>query len=355
MKNKLKHVNLIFIFIVFAFNFIPHNLVDTQFNKNQSSKLSASATNLKIVTSIAVPYDLVRQIAGSDADIESIVDSTTDVHSFTGPTSNQINNMIAADVIFAMGVPGAEPWLADVVEDNELEGKMVYLGNVSEDGYADPLLDDSKNPHIWMNPNVVKEMVNLTTNKLIELDVSNQAFFEANNATFQSDLDDLLTNIENNKTAYFNGMKIVVNHPAFFYLFDLLGLNRLASIESQSSGYSGQSAVLEIINLIEEQEEEVLLVTSPQHSATDAYEIARETSSKIAQMSAIPGVYEHYSLGEYDVSDYISMIEYCIWSLRNPTDPPEDTIPGFNLLIVIGSIGITAFIVMFSIKRRMSL
>ena len=306
-------------------------------------------SKLNILTTIAVPYDIIRSITGEHANVESIVDSSTDVHSFEGPTTQQIQNMLNSDVIFSMGVAGAEPWLENIVKDNpDLEEKIIPLGNLTEDGYGDPLLDNSSNPHIWMNPNVVKKMVNKATTTLIELDSNYASEFSANNITYQEKLTNLLVNIKSNKTSYFDGLKVVVSHPAFYYLFDLLGIERIASIEIHSGGEPGQSTILEIINLMKE-ENCTIIVTSPQHSDKDALEIARATGAKFAEMSAIPGIFENFQ-----VVDYISMIEYCMDALRNPVDvEPDKYISGFVSWSIISLIGLSSIVLYFSLKKKM--
>ncbi|QEE15052.2 metal ABC transporter substrate-binding protein [Promethearchaeum syntrophicum] len=303
---------------------------------------------LNILTTIAVPYDIIRSITGVDANVESIVDSSTDVHSFEGPTIQQIQNMLDSDVIFSLGVSGSEPWLENIVQDNpSLNEKIIPLGNLTEDGYEDPLLDNEINPHIWMNPNVVKKMVNKATFSLIELDPVHSTEFSANNITFQEKLTNLLIDIESNKTAYFDGLKVVVSHPAYYYLFDLLGIERLATIEDHSGGEPGQSTIVEIINLMKE-ENCTLIVTSPQHSDEDALEIARSAGAKITELSAIPGIYENFQ-----VVDYISMIEHCMIALRNPGDvEPDNNINGFVSWGIYALIGLSSIALIFLSKGK---
>ncbi|MHA1562124.1 MAG: metal ABC transporter substrate-binding protein [Promethearchaeota archaeon] len=303
---------------------------------------------LNILTTIAVPYDIIRSISGEHANVESIVDSSTDVHSFEGPTIQQIQNMLDSKIIFSMGVSGSEPWLENIVQDNpSLNEKIIPLGNLAEDGYEDPLLDNSLNPHIWMNPNVVKKMANKATSSLIKLDPDHSTEYSANNIIFQEKLTNLIINIESNKTAYFNGLKVVVSHPAYYYLFDLLGIERLATIEEHSGGEPGQSTIVDIINLMKE-ENCTLIVTSPQHSDEDALEIARSAGAKFAEMSAIPGIFENYQ-----VVDYISMIEYCMEALRNPVDvEPDNYISGFVSYSFISLMGLSSITLILSLKKK---
>ncbi len=345
--SKFHHLRVIgyllfIIFILFG-NFTPSLGIPD----NHTSSIDEES-KLNILTTIAVPYDIILSITGEYANVESIVDSSTDVHSFEGPTTQQIQKMLDSDVIFSMGVSGAEPWLENIVQDNpDLEIIIVPLGNLTEDGYEDPLLDNSFNPHIWMNPNVVKKMVDKATTTLIGLDSDHETEFSNNNLIFQEKLSNLLTDIELNKSAYFDGLKVVVSHPAFYYLFDLLGIERLATIEDHSGGEPGQSTILEIIDLMKE-ENCSIIVTSPQHSDEDALEIARTTGAKFAEMSAIPGIFENFQ-----VLDYISMIEYCMIALKNPVDvEPEKIISGFVSWSLISIFGISAYVLILSEKQK---
>ena len=172
---------LLFVLIIILGNFTPTLAIPD----NHAGSIDEEP-KLNILTTIAVPYDIIRSITGEHANVESIVDSSTDVHSFEGPTTQQIQNMLDSDVIFSMGVAGAEPWLENIVQDNpDLEEIIIPLGNLTEDGYEDPLLDNILNPHIWMNPNVVKKMANKATSSLIELvDPTRATEFSVNNITY---------------------------------------------------------------------------------------------------------------------------------------------------------------------------
>ncbi|MBN2156989.1 MAG: zinc ABC transporter substrate-binding protein [Candidatus Lokiarchaeota archaeon] len=337
MKSRKMYVGL-FLFLIF--------FLSLGFSVNADFP-SSSQSSLNIMTTIAIPYDIVKSISGSGATIESIVDSTTDIHSFDGPTPNQLDKMVnVADVIFTLGIRDAEPWLQPIIDDNpSLTSKIVNLTNIFVDGIADPLLENEINEHIWMDPNIVKKMATITTATLVSLDPANSDTFESANATYQAKLDALLMHIEGNKTAYFNGMKVVVNHPSFLYLFELLGIQRLGVIETHEHGSEPDPQHIdELVQMINNESGNVTIVTNPQHSSENAIEIAQATDSKISIMSPIPGIFKNQGGKlefDFEVLDYISMIEYCMYALRNPVDSPK-TIPGYRLIalgmsIVIGT------------------
>jgi ABC-type Zn uptake system ZnuABC Zn-binding protein ZnuA len=345
ISNKFRKFSLLFILVLIV------QLQSSSLGKSLPHQPDSSVQEenlFQIVTTIAIPYEIATAIAGDHANIVSIVDSATDVHSFDGPTIRQIQAMLDADVIFSIGIAGSEPWLANIVEDNpSLADLIVPLANIVEDGYADPLLDGEINPHVWMSPHTVKSMANITTAALVQLDPSNGGDYMERNTTYQIRLDTLLENIAGNRTTSFQGLKVVVNHPAYLYLFDLLGIERLRAIELHSGGEPGQATINEIIQTMEA-ENCSLIVTDPQHSVANAEEIARATGAQIAEMSAIPGIYPNFV-----VPDYISMIEYCMDSLLHPVEVPAESIPGFTLFGIVGFSGIVALILQNKIKSTM--
>jgi ABC-type Zn uptake system ZnuABC Zn-binding protein ZnuA len=154
-------------------------------------------------------------------------------------------------------------------------------------------------------------------------------------------------------------MKVVSNHPAFLYLFELLGIERLAVIQSHEDGTEADPQHIdEIVQIISDETENVTIVTTPQHSSDNAIEIAQATDSMISVLTAIPGEYHnHEGKLVYDIEafDYISMIEYCMESLRNPVAAPE-SIPGFGITLLLIStclgLGIVAYFTIKKIKMR---
>jgi hypothetical protein len=142
-------------------------------------------------------------------------------------------------------------------------------------------------------------------------------------------------------------------------LFELLGIERLEVIQSHEDGTEADPQHIdEIVQTISAETDNVTIITTPQHSSDNAIEIAQATDSKISVLAAIPGEYHnHDGKLEYDFEalDYISMIEYCMYSLRNPVDAPE-SIPGFGIIALLISagigLGIVVYITIKKIKTR---
>ncbi|MFX1470094.1 MAG: metal ABC transporter substrate-binding protein [Promethearchaeota archaeon] len=334
------------VLIIFFLNgSIGLNICDT--NKKILYPLNAfkiANTSLKIVATLTIIEHVVEQIIGQD--IPVIVPGSADPHSYE-PTFSEILALENADIIFRMGLEDLEPWWRPEWEDAEIisliNSKMLKV---------DPLLGFI-NPHVWMDP---KNMKNFTleinhTLWINEPSTSNKWIFSNNTLNYLTLLNNLLTLIQNARST-FNGMKVVVNHPAYFYLFheNLLNLTRLASIEK---GEDQEPSAIEIANIIEIMRKEGchLIVTDPQHRTENVYEIARETQSKIALLTPLLTVEVIWNEKQVLISNYTQLIQYDIWALGNPINPPS-LVNIWWIIVIFGAIIIALLILFLYMRRR---
>nr|MDO8116178.1 Loki-CTERM sorting domain-containing protein [Candidatus Sigynarchaeota archaeon] len=298
--------------------------------------IEGSQSGLSIVTTITIPYDIVKHVAGSGATITSIVSGATDIHSFTEPSSTQLQQISDADLMFSMGVDDLEPWLDSALTSVDFNRSNLVPLVTPAMMRADPALDGEDNPHVWMDPNNIKLMASNVTAELIEKDPGNAATYQANNATYQAQLDALLVTIVANKTL-FQGVKVVTWHPAFTYLFDLLEVNQTAVIE-KVEGQEPSQVYLNDVMTMAVRENVTLLVGQPQIAPEGPYQFARDAGMRIAMLTPLLFTNDQFN---QPIETYIRMIEHDLWALAHPQDPPS-SIPGYPLLVVIGMIGLVA-------------
>lgn len=86
----------------------------------------------------------------------------------------------------------------------------------SENSHAHHRSKESKDPHIWLDPILVKQQANIIANALIAVYPHNQALYEANLAAFQSELDALHAQISA-LLADKKGKKFIIYHPSLGY------------------------------------------------------------------------------------------------------------------------------------------
>ncbi|MEJ2248314.1 MAG: metal ABC transporter substrate-binding protein [Candidatus Lokiarchaeota archaeon] len=344
MKNTKGILFISLVIFLLALNIglnIHHVNKKTQ---NHLSSVHSANTDLKIVATITIIGNIVQNVVGHN--IPVIVPGSADPHSYE-PTSGEISALENADIIFRMGVEDLEPWWRsewnDALVVNLVNPKMLEI---------DPLLGFD-NPHVWMDPNNMINFTKEVNNTLWKEDpsLSNKWIYSNNTSNYLADLENLLVKIQSNKPA-FNGMKVVVNHPAYFYLFrkNLLNLTRLATI---GKGEDQEPSAKEIADVIKIMREEGchLVVTDPQHRTANVYEIARNTHSKIAMLTPLLNVEVYWNGKHVFISNYTQMIEYDIWALKNPSEPPSLT-DLWYIIGIFGGIIITLLILFLYIRRK---
>ncbi|MFX0210594.1 MAG: metal ABC transporter substrate-binding protein, partial [Candidatus Hodarchaeota archaeon] len=208
----------------------------------------------------------------------------------------------------------------------------------------------AKNPHVWMSPLIAKEMVERIYTEVITIDAQNANNYQINKNSYITELDALHQRILANRSI-FQSRKVVVHHPSFKYLFDLLGIDRIAAIEEHEGGEPSAEHIAEIVDTMKEQDVK-LIINQPQLSADQVNQIARDTGAKIADLTPLLGVEDQN--GD-PILDYISMIEYNLWALVHPHNPPLESsspIIWFGLGITVISIAVAIITIILRMRPR---
>ena len=130
-----------------------------------------------IVVTTSIWSDVVQNVVGEDANVETIIPIGADAHDFA-PSSQQVAMIQTADLVVANGL-GLEEGLEDVLEAAEADGVNVLevaplvepipfaLGDEDDHGHDDEDGDrsdeegehgqdhDGDDPHVWMDPDRV--------------------------------------------------------------------------------------------------------------------------------------------------------------------------------------------------------
>jgi ABC-type Zn uptake system ZnuABC Zn-binding protein ZnuA len=302
---------------------------------------------LLIVATMDLVADWTGELGETLIDVTTIVTGLEDPHTYE-PTASEVQAIEECDLFIRFGIPGLEPWMtAFIAAHPEVTTKMLTLVNFSDHEYMeiDPLLGEY-NGHIWMNPQNVKAISAKIYSRLVELDPAREATYTMNFLNYQSDLDALLSRINTARTVY-NGVKVVVHHPAFYYLFQLLGITRLGIIEEHHGTEPSADHIAEIITTMIAEDCQ-LLVNQPQLEEDDVIAIARATGALIADLTPL--------LGVYNLTTYIEMIDYNLYALAHPVPPPPVEFDSalLNSYLIIASIGtlIIVIVVMLLIVYR---
>ena len=159
---------------------------------------------LNVVCSIFPQYDFIKTIAGDAVNLTLLLDSKTDLHSYT-PTADDIMMISKADLFINIGGE-SDDWAEDVLSsaaNNKL--KVVSLLNLvdaveeetlpgmEEEGEEHEEEGPEYDEHVWTSLKNVIKIIPALTDVLCELDSGNTALYQANSSAYLAQLQTLET------------------------------------------------------------------------------------------------------------------------------------------------------------------
>lgn len=297
--------------------------------------ISAEEAPVKVVATMSFLGDWSQQLLGDGAEITTLIGENQDPHQFE-LTASQLTALSESDVIIAFGMVEFDEWLTDFIEDDaEMEAKIFFSTNGNDYSQFDDLLGFN-NPHLWLGPDIAKELVTNLKNHFEDIGLIDSTVLETNYNAYIGELDEILDRIDELEDTL-NGTKVVVDHPAYFYLLNLLGVERVGAIEEKEGVESSPSHIQEIQEAMEA-EDVKLIIASRTHSSDDVEELAYNTNSSIAYMVALPGEL---------TPTYIDVLNYNLDAIENPDQPSINMGLPVNSYYVIFS-----FFVMIPVIRK---
>jgi zinc transport system substrate-binding protein len=198
------------------------NQMNSEGLPNQSATISKSNSTspedssiLNIVASFYPIYEFVKQVGGDKVSISSLIPVGVEPHDFE-PTIQQIQNAERADIVFFNGLGFEGTFLNRIQNDNLIDTSMET--NITETGNV-------INPHIWLDPILVKNQVKNIKDALIKLDPTNKEYYENNAVNFTKELDSLDALIRTTVQTC-DKKDFIAFHDAFSYFANRYGLNQ---------------------------------------------------------------------------------------------------------------------------------
>lgn len=285
-----------------------------------------------VTTSILPTKYFVEQIAGDTLSVNAMVERGSDPHTYE-PKPKQMKELEKSEIYFAIGIEFEDTWLKRFEKNypnlkivRTDEGiKKIYMDGHSHDhhDHEEHKHDDhndkkadkhhehkheadhkhektshdkehkhsgcshnhgSLDPHVWLDPMLVKKQAKIIAQNLIEKFPENKALYEENLGKFLTKLDDLHKFIEG-KLANFKDAKFIVYHPSWGYFAKRYDLEQIA-IEVEGKEPKPQ----ELAELIEEAKEHKIKVifVAPQFSKKSANIIAKQTGASVVEIDQLP-------------------------------------------------------------------
>ena len=198
---------------------------------------------IPIFVSITPQKYFVERIGGNDVKVEVMVKPGESPATFN-PNPKKMSRLANSKLYFSIGVPFERIWISRlkaIQPDLKFISLNQNLGLKIKSGYS----QNKKDPHIWLSPLLVKNMVTEIEVALSKEKPEREKIFKINHTALAQELDMLDQEIRdilaNGKTRSF-----MVFHPAWSYFAEAYGLEQI-SIEHNGKE-PGPRSLQEIVN-----------------------------------------------------------------------------------------------------------
>ena len=257
-NTKFAFLLLFAIFLAVILIFTKFNFKNTNNHPNYNDKKE----KLLVMSSLFPWYDLVREIGGERVESVLLLPPGLEAHSYE-PRPQDLVNINQAD-LFVYTNTNMEPWAADIFSSlNKAHASMAMAQDLGEFEIADleehelQVEDDHHHeegdPHIWLDPNIMKLLANRLTDNLIILDAEGSLYYQNNLINYlnrlealDADYEQALANCENREIIY-------AGHYAFAYLAHRYNLSYQAAQGISPNAESTPGRLVQLSQALKEQ------------------------------------------------------------------------------------------------------
>lgn len=196
--------------------------------RSQQAAAPVAPTNkLKVAVTIVPQATFVKQVGGDFVDVVTMVPPGASPENYS-PTPQQMMQFSDAQVYFLIGVPLEDTKISPQIKSLQSGIKLVDLPALVDQKYAPVTFPSGeRDPHMWMSPKRVEEIVRITAVELSSLDPAHEAIYQSNAAAYIDQLEKLDREINTTLVAVQN-RTFIVYHPALGYFASDYGLTMVA-------------------------------------------------------------------------------------------------------------------------------
>ena len=195
---------------------------------------------LKVVVSLAIFADFVRQVGGDRVDVFTLIPAGADPHTYE-PAPGRVVRLTGADVVIVNGL-GLERPLDDILKEN-----MPSSAILVELAEGLPVVDT--NPHLWLDVRNAIAYVERIRDALVETDPDGAEAYRSNADSYLAELQTLDQEVAADIDSIpSDRRKLVTFHDAFPYLAQRYGLE-VVGVVVASPGK--EPSAKDVANLVE--------------------------------------------------------------------------------------------------------
>jgi manganese/iron transport system substrate-binding protein len=286
---------------------------------------------IRVVTSLEIFADMVRNVGGDGVDVEALLPSGADPHTFELPPS-AVQEIAEADVVFINGL-ALEENIEEIVRTNA-EGPVIELtegitvisgpgGHEDEgDEHADetPADEDEHdeqedghdheegNPHMWLDPHLASQYVERIRDELSAIDPDGDSTYNDNALAYQDEIalldEEFAAAIDSISE---DNRKLITFHDAFHYLADRYGLEIVAVVAPSPGQEPSAQDIADLAEAIE-RENVPAVFTEPQFNSDVLDAAAEDANVRVLDLLSdayIDGVDSYLELMEFNMKQLV--------------------------------------------------
>jgi len=273
-------------------------------------KSGSSNDRTHVAVSIFPIYDLVRRVAGPDADVTLLLQPGRNEHSFD-PTPKDIETVARSKLGVMVGL-GLDPWMEKLMKESAPNARILKVGDrvptltIKDDpiGADDHDHDDdhghghghghdshegkgAQDPHVWMDPQRAQLIVRAIAEELARVDAAHALAYRQRAA----ELDNVLSELDKEVEERLKSLKrrdFVTFHGSFGYFAERYRLNILAVIEPFPGSQPTGEYVSKVLAVIQDKQVPALF-SEPQLDPRPAKVLAEEAKIPLGVLDPVGG------------------------------------------------------------------
>ncbi|MFH1894059.1 MAG: zinc ABC transporter substrate-binding protein [Candidatus Zixiibacteriota bacterium] len=252
-----------------------------------------SQQKIEIFTSILPQAYFIDKIGGATVEVNVLVGPGQSPETYE-PTPKQMVHLSRSDILFTVGLPFERALIGKITEmmphlrivetqANIPKELRPQIGSHSYHDFDDPHDHGDLDPHIWLDPSLVKIQSRSICDALAEAMPAKREFLEANYDAFVKELDSVDAEVSRILESV-RGRELFVFHPAFGHFARAYGLKQIAIEQDGKEPGAG-----ELAKLVERAETDGVSVifVQQQFSTAAASAIAEAIGAKVVTLDPL--------------------------------------------------------------------
>lgn len=275
-------------------------------------KADSTSERTRVTVSIFPVYDLVRRVAGPDADVSLLLQPGRSAHSFE-PAPKDVETAARAKLAVMVGLD-LDPWMEELMEDAAPKARILKVGDrvptltIRQDSSV--AHEGKDDPHVWLDPQRAQLIVRAIAEELGRVDAAHALAYRER----ATQLDQSLAVLDKEAEERLSRLKrrgFVTFHHGFGYFAERYKLDILAVVEPVPGSpptSEHRSKVLEILK----HEKVPALFREPQLDSRPAEVLAEEAKMPLGVLDPIGGGPETDSYEKtirFDVAELTKYLE----------------------------------------------